>query len=337
VPLLVNIAKQQTVELTDQPIVIGRDSTCNVCISDALLSRTHAEIRRMSDGRYNIVDLGSTHGTYIAGERISESTLASGDEIVLGATRLRFYENSAEYTAGEPGNSEAQPPAIDPLESYPDLESVWQTGADYLSNYRQNCEPGRLFHPAPRNASLLPEATPGALLSLNIRFLDRDTNFRVHARVIERQTGGEKPGLLVEFVREERDRQELVLACAKGESIPYFRRRHERVPCRLPIVVHVGEDDKRPATAVDISEGGTRLVPSHGLEKGMRVLLSLSFSENKLFPFQRRRSLVLYARVVSIVTRGLQVSAGVEFLFESSKQRNKLVDEVTSLRSKLSK
>jgi pSer/pThr/pTyr-binding forkhead associated (FHA) protein len=125
-----------------------------------LLSRTHAEISRMSNGRYKIVDLGSTHGTYIAGERISESTLVSGDEIVLGATRLRFYENSAEYTAGEHSSSEAQTPAIDPLGSYPNLESVWQTGADYLSNYRQDYDP--------------------------------------------RQTSDEKPGLLLEFVKEEK-------------------------------------------------------------------------------------------------------------------------------------
>lgn len=333
-PLLVNITKQTTLELTDQPVIIGRDSTCHVCISDALLSRTHAEISRMSDGRYKIVDLGSTHGTFLSGQRISESTLVSGDEIVIGATRLRFYEDSAEYTSGEHLDGETQTPAIDPLVIYPKLESVWQTGADFLSAYRHDCEPGRFFHPTARDEGLVPDAMPGALILLDIRFLDRGTNFHVHARIVGYQTDCDKPGMLLEFVKEEKDRQELVLASAKGESIPYFRRRHERVLCRIPVLIEMGEEDKLPATAIDISEGGARLIASQGAEREARLLLHLSFPHKTLFFIARARRLELNARVASVVTKGAQKSIGVEFLFESSNQRDLLVDEVSKLRSK---
>jgi hypothetical protein len=337
VPLLVNITKQTTLELSDQPIIIGRDSACHVCISDALLSRTHAEISRMSNGRYKIVDLGSTLGTYLSGQRISESTLVSGDEIVIGATRLRFYENSAEHTAGEHVSGETQVPAIDPLELYPNLESVWQTGADFLGNYRQNSDPGRFFYSTARDEHFVADATPGSLLSLDIRFLDRGTNFHVHARVLDRQIGGEKPGLLLEFIKEEKDREELVVASAKGESIPYFRRRHERFPCRIPVVIDPGEENKVSATAIDISESGARLIATQGFERGTRLLLHLLFSDKKLFFVPRARRLVLHARVVSTVTKGEQKSLGVEFLFESSSQRGLLVDEVVLVRSACSK
>jgi pSer/pThr/pTyr-binding forkhead associated (FHA) protein len=337
VPLLVNITKQTTIELTDQPVIIGRDSTCHVCIADALLSRTHAEISRMSNGRYKIVDLGSTHGTFLSGQRISESTLVSGDEIVIGATRLRFYEDFAEYTPGEHIDGENPTLAIDPLQSYPKLESVWQTGADFLSAYRHDCEPGRFLHPTASDEGLVPDAMPGALISLDIRFLDRGTNFHVHARILSYQTGCDKPGMLLEFVKEEKDRQELVLASAKGESIPYFRRRHDRVPCRMPVLIELGKEDKISATAIDISEGGARLIATQGPEREARVLLHLSFPHPKLFFISRTRRLEISARLVSTVTKGAQKSIGVEFLFESSSQRDLLVDEVALLRSKQSK
>jgi pSer/pThr/pTyr-binding forkhead associated (FHA) protein len=337
VPLLVNITKQNTIELKDEPIIIGRDASCNVSILDALLSRTHAEISQMSNGRYKIVDLGSTHGTFLSGKRISESILVSGDEIVLGATRLRFYENAAEYSAGEVSSGEdAKTSAIDPLESYPYLESIWQTGADFLSSYQLGSDPGRFYYSVSRNEVMTIEVEPGALISLDIRFLDRDTSFHVHTRVIERRTEGENPGLLLELVQEEKERQELVLACAKGESIPYFRRRYERISCRIPVILERTEDDKLPATAIDISEGGARLITNHSLESGIRVLLHLSFSEKKRLFFSRSRRLDCNARVVSMMAKGPQNSLGVEFLFESSQQRNLLVEEVALLRFKRS-
>src|SRR5205823_3787438 len=36
----------------------------------------------------------SSHGTYVAGRRVSTVVLADGDEVRIGATRLRFEEGS---------------------------------------------------------------------------------------------------------------------------------------------------------------------------------------------------------------------------------------------------
>ena len=60
---------------------------------EAKVSRRHARIT-LSDGKYQLEDLGSTNGTFInRGKRLSPGTrqpLNDGDEIIVGKTFLRF-------------------------------------------------------------------------------------------------------------------------------------------------------------------------------------------------------------------------------------------------------
>lgn len=61
----------------------GRDSTCNIHIRDARVSRRQFEIRKMNS-TYSIIDLGSVNGTLLNGNPISTSDptpLKSGDAI----------------------------------------------------------------------------------------------------------------------------------------------------------------------------------------------------------------------------------------------------------------
>jgi adenylate cyclase len=74
---------------------VGRDPSCTITIRDPAASRTHAEIRQTPQGRYVLVDLKSTHGTYVAGKKITELILTHGDEIFIGTTHLRFVDESA--------------------------------------------------------------------------------------------------------------------------------------------------------------------------------------------------------------------------------------------------
>src|SRR5262249_52854025 len=55
---------------------LGRDPANSIAVTDPSVSRRHASIRRTPDGKYLLVDLGSTHGTYVAGRRTSEKVLA---------------------------------------------------------------------------------------------------------------------------------------------------------------------------------------------------------------------------------------------------------------------
>lgn len=69
--------------------VIGRSSGCDIVLDDPNVSRRHAEVRRMGDG-FSLVDLGSTNGTEVNGQRVGETSLMNGDVIGVGTTRLTF-------------------------------------------------------------------------------------------------------------------------------------------------------------------------------------------------------------------------------------------------------
>jgi hypothetical protein len=77
------------VEIGETPLVIGRMPECDVALSDPNVSRRHAEVRRQGTG-FVVVDLGSTNGTRVNGAQVKERLLNNGDEITVGATKLRF-------------------------------------------------------------------------------------------------------------------------------------------------------------------------------------------------------------------------------------------------------
>jgi hypothetical protein len=77
------------VTIGQRVVVIGRSGDCDVRVEDANVSRRHAEVRRIGDG-YSLVDLGSTNGTEVNGQRIQETALMNGDVIEVGTTRITF-------------------------------------------------------------------------------------------------------------------------------------------------------------------------------------------------------------------------------------------------------
>src|SRR5262245_8310724 len=77
--------------LCDSPIVIGRDEQADLSLSDGSISRAHCKVDRDSEGRYVLVDLGSTNGTLHNGEKVRDIVpLNPGDKIFLGASVIRF-------------------------------------------------------------------------------------------------------------------------------------------------------------------------------------------------------------------------------------------------------
>jgi hypothetical protein len=76
-------------EVSTEKIVIGRSRECDVTVDDPNVSRRHAELRQ-ENGAFWIVDLGSTNGVEVNGERVERARLELDDTIVLGTTELRF-------------------------------------------------------------------------------------------------------------------------------------------------------------------------------------------------------------------------------------------------------
>ena len=77
------------IALGEKPILIGRMPDCDITLADPNVSRRHAEVRPFGTG-FLLVDLGSTNGTRVNGNPVSERQLVAGDIINVGATALRF-------------------------------------------------------------------------------------------------------------------------------------------------------------------------------------------------------------------------------------------------------
>jgi len=69
---------------------LGRHTVNTIRIFDRIVSKEHARITRRPDGKFLYEDLGSLNGSFYAGARLKERVLADGDEILVGATQLRF-------------------------------------------------------------------------------------------------------------------------------------------------------------------------------------------------------------------------------------------------------
>jgi pSer/pThr/pTyr-binding forkhead associated (FHA) protein len=83
--------KGQRIELTEQRTTIGRKPTNTIVIEDPVSSSYHCEIVRGLNG-YTIRDLGSTNGTLVNSEMVTEAQLTHGARIRIGNTRFVFQD-----------------------------------------------------------------------------------------------------------------------------------------------------------------------------------------------------------------------------------------------------
>jgi pSer/pThr/pTyr-binding forkhead associated (FHA) protein len=70
---------------------VGRDTSSDVFLDDVTVSRVHASIERRDGGSFFVRDSGSLNGTYVNGEQVDETKLASGDEVQIGRFKLIFF------------------------------------------------------------------------------------------------------------------------------------------------------------------------------------------------------------------------------------------------------
>ncbi len=96
--------EEQVYEINSDETVVGRSSDADFRLNDHYVSRHHARIVR-SDGKYQIFDLNSTHGTFINGQRVEDQALRDGDQVRLGRKELLFGTRLSELrlstTAGD--------------------------------------------------------------------------------------------------------------------------------------------------------------------------------------------------------------------------------------------
>lgn len=79
--------------LKDPVVNVGRRMENHLVIDDPRISRNHAQLRAIN-GRYVLFDLNSTGGTFVNGQRTSQTVLYPGDVISLAGVALIFGQDN---------------------------------------------------------------------------------------------------------------------------------------------------------------------------------------------------------------------------------------------------
>ena len=81
-------------EVDKRRFLLGRSKECDVQLTDPNVSRRHAELRQEGLA-YWLIDLDSTNGSRVNGQRTARAKLESGDVITVGSTDLVFERRLA--------------------------------------------------------------------------------------------------------------------------------------------------------------------------------------------------------------------------------------------------
>jgi hypothetical protein len=84
-----NGALIEQIPLTCGRLLVGRAKFADICLPSSLVSRRHALLIRTAD-ELQVLDLGSTNGTYVAGFRVTEHTVKPGTVITFGDCSIAY-------------------------------------------------------------------------------------------------------------------------------------------------------------------------------------------------------------------------------------------------------
>lgn len=87
-------------------LLIGRGTEADLRINDPGVSRRHAEIRVLPGANVpvvSIIDLGSTNGMLVNGQRVQQATLSDGSVVKIGNTSMTVRLVGTSETSGEDG------------------------------------------------------------------------------------------------------------------------------------------------------------------------------------------------------------------------------------------
>jgi predicted component of type VI protein secretion system len=76
-----------TIALLHEKLLIGRRSSCDICLSFSNVSSHHCELE-LQEGYWHVRDLGSTNGVKVNGERTLGAALMPGDELQVAKSRF---------------------------------------------------------------------------------------------------------------------------------------------------------------------------------------------------------------------------------------------------------
>jgi predicted component of type VI protein secretion system len=72
----------------DGEVIVGRSSDLDMVLVEEMVSRRHARFQ-LQTGELKVEDLGSTNGTFVNGERVTQAVLKEGDRVLIGSNILK--------------------------------------------------------------------------------------------------------------------------------------------------------------------------------------------------------------------------------------------------------
>jgi len=109
--------------------MIGRDELSDIPLfGDTSVAKSHASIRSMDRQQFVFADAGSTAGSVVNGQRVTQARLGDGDQIQIGSFRLLFSHRS--------GNASGPRPAYVPLASKPHKQALDPSICPYCGGHR---------------------------------------------------------------------------------------------------------------------------------------------------------------------------------------------------------
>lgn len=109
---------ERLVGLDDSPVLIGRSTTCTICLTHRSVSRLHAELTRHDDGTWHITRAEAAQKVWVNGAAVDAAPLRGGETIRIGPYQMQFQLQGTAAVAANPpepaGAADAQPEAAPP-------------------------------------------------------------------------------------------------------------------------------------------------------------------------------------------------------------------------------
>ena len=86
--------------LDRERMTIGRAEDATISVNHNSVSRLHCEVHALGDGRYEIVDKGSSNGVRVNAVELRRSIIEAGDFIELGDVRFKFVGAGQVFVPG---------------------------------------------------------------------------------------------------------------------------------------------------------------------------------------------------------------------------------------------
>ena len=144
---IVSGAPSSTIRLTSATCLIGRGDAADLFLDADGVSRKHAKIVN-TGGAINLIDLGSTNGTYLNNKRIDVATLREGDRIQVGQVVMRYGVELVSTPSRRPQPRPSKGPPLREILSARELEV-----ANLVAEGLTNADIGKQLKISPRTVA----------------------------------------------------------------------------------------------------------------------------------------------------------------------------------------